>query len=250
MITDKIDFAQVVLYCFWIFFAGLIFWLRREDRREGYPLEGDAHRRVGMIGSVLYPAPKTFLLPHGGSVQAPNYERDAREINSTRTSELAGAPSNPNGDPMLSNTGPASYAQRSEKIELTHAGHELIVPMRVAKDFSVSAGPDPRGWKVMAADGKEVGLVTDLWVDRADVMVRYLEVDVPGAGPRLIPVPMLRLLGEPKQVEVKSIKQAHFANVPALKEPDHITTMEEERITAYYAGGRLYADPSRLGPIL
>ena len=37
-ITGYIDVAQLVLYAFWIFFAGLIFYLRREDKREGYPL--------------------------------------------------------------------------------------------------------------------------------------------------------------------------------------------------------------------
>ncbi|TXM99400.1 photosynthetic reaction center subunit H, partial [Methylobacterium sp. WL103] len=29
----------MVLYAFFLFFFGLVFWLRREDRREGYPLE-------------------------------------------------------------------------------------------------------------------------------------------------------------------------------------------------------------------
>ena len=29
------DVAQVTLYVFWIFFACLIFYLRREDKREG-----------------------------------------------------------------------------------------------------------------------------------------------------------------------------------------------------------------------
>ena len=28
----------LALYAFWIFFAGLIFYLRKEDKREGYPL--------------------------------------------------------------------------------------------------------------------------------------------------------------------------------------------------------------------
>ena len=37
-ITGYIDVAQVALYAFWIFFAGLIFYLRKEDKREGYPL--------------------------------------------------------------------------------------------------------------------------------------------------------------------------------------------------------------------
>jgi photosynthetic reaction center H subunit len=40
-ITQYIDVAQVVLYVFWVFFFGLIFYLRREDKREGYPLVYD-----------------------------------------------------------------------------------------------------------------------------------------------------------------------------------------------------------------
>jgi photosynthetic reaction center H subunit len=34
-----LDGAQIVLYAFWLFFFGLIYYLRREDKREGYPLE-------------------------------------------------------------------------------------------------------------------------------------------------------------------------------------------------------------------
>ena len=41
-LTSYIDVAQIVLYAFFIFFAGLIWYLRREDRREGYPLESEA----------------------------------------------------------------------------------------------------------------------------------------------------------------------------------------------------------------
>ena len=45
-ITGYIDVAQVTLYVFWVFFSGLIFWLRQEDRREGYPLESDPTGKV------------------------------------------------------------------------------------------------------------------------------------------------------------------------------------------------------------
>ena len=38
----NLDVAQIVLYAFWLFFFGLLFYLRREDRREGYPLESEA----------------------------------------------------------------------------------------------------------------------------------------------------------------------------------------------------------------
>ena len=38
LITSYIDVAQFALYAFWLFFAGLIFYLLRENKREGYPL--------------------------------------------------------------------------------------------------------------------------------------------------------------------------------------------------------------------
>ena len=59
-ITSHIDVAQVVLYAFWIFFAGLIFYLRREDRREGYPLEYEVtgqHRRSGGLDAATEGVP-------------------------------------------------------------------------------------------------------------------------------------------------------------------------------------------------
>ena len=52
-ITPYIDVAQIALYAFWVFFAGLIYYLHREDKREGYPLESDrsgCDRRAGLAG--------------------------------------------------------------------------------------------------------------------------------------------------------------------------------------------------------
>ena len=40
-----LDVTEWVLYGFFLFFAGLIIYLRREDRREGYPLEDDVTGR-------------------------------------------------------------------------------------------------------------------------------------------------------------------------------------------------------------
>ncbi len=249
-ITESIDVAQVVLYVFWMFFFGLIFWLRREDRREGYPLESDNPRRVGSHGPVLVPPAKTFVRPDGSTYDAPNFLRDERPIQAERTAAASGAPLEPTGDPLYSGVGPAAWAERSDHPELTREGHHLIVPMRVAGEYSVSAGPDPRGWKVVGADGAVAGTVKDLWVDRADVMVRYLEVELDGGERRLVPAPVMRLLGDPKQVEVTALRSTQFAGVPALKNPDHISLQEEERISAFYAGGRLYADPKRVESVV
>ena len=43
----QIDGASITLYAFWIFFAGLIIYLRREDKREGYPLDSPQGPREG-----------------------------------------------------------------------------------------------------------------------------------------------------------------------------------------------------------
>jgi photosynthetic reaction center H subunit len=51
-----------------------------------------------------------------------------------------------------------------------------------------------------------------------------------------------------ESVQVQSILGRQFADVPGLRNPDQITFREEDRISAYYAGGHLYAEPTRLGP--
>jgi photosynthetic reaction center H subunit len=253
-LTSTIDVAQVVLYGFWLFFFGLIYWLRLEDRREGYPLESDNPRRISPNRQVLIPAPKTFKLPEGGEYAAPNFERDTREFPLERTSPAAGAAHEPTGDPMLSGVGPASHAKRHDVPELTRDGRDQVVPMRVDPEVSVLAGPDPRGWSVVGGDDKVAGTVKDIWIDRADVMVRYLEVELSegagATGTRLIPMPLLQLRRDTKRVEVSAIFAKHFGQVPTLKHPDRVTVLEEELVSAFYAGGKMYAEPSRLGPLL
>lgn len=44
-------------------------------------------------------------------------------------------------------------------------------------DIAVASGdPDPRGWSVRAADGREIGHVKDLIVDTEAMKARYLDV--------------------------------------------------------------------------
>ena len=79
-ITDYIDVAQLALYAFWIFFAGLIYYLRREDKREGYPLESDRSGSVMVQGWPPMPRPKTFLLRDGSIRVAPSGARRSSPI--------------------------------------------------------------------------------------------------------------------------------------------------------------------------
>jgi photosynthetic reaction center H subunit len=245
-----IDLAQIVLYLFWIFFAGVIFYLLRENKREGYPLDTDRlGSRVQVQGWPGIPSPKTYKLANGTEVQSPNGLRDTRPIAAEPVARHGGAPLVPTGNPMLDGVGPAAYAQRADVPDLTTHGVPKIVPLRVAADYHVdSRDADPRGLPVVGADGVVGGTVVDAWVDRSEALLRYLEVDVAGAGRRLLPLNFSRV-GR-REVRVQAILGVQFKDVPALRSPEQVTLLEEDRICGYYGGGTLYAEPSRQEPLL
>jgi photosynthetic reaction center H subunit len=252
--TQYIDIPQVVLYLFWIFFAGLLWYLRREDKREGYPLESDRSRSIRIEGFPRMPSPKIFRLHGGATYTAPPGNPETREIRAASVQPWNGSPQQPMGNPMTDAVGPASYSQRENRPDLTVNGEPMIVPMRVAMGYTVAAeDPDPRGMVVMAADNLPAGKVTDIWVDRAEPQIRYLEVQLdPAIGTRsvLLPIGYLKFNKSRRIVQVSSILAGQFAGVPVTAQPDVVTLLEEDRITGYYAGGHLYAEPSRFGPII
>ena len=55
---EYLDGAQIALYAFWLFFFGLIIYIRREDKREGYPLESPQGPREGW---PAMPEKKTYI---------------------------------------------------------------------------------------------------------------------------------------------------------------------------------------------
>jgi photosynthetic reaction center H subunit len=252
--TRYIDIPQVVLYLFWIFFAGLLWYLRREDKREGYPLESDRSRSIRIEGFPRMPSPKVFRLRDGATYTAPPGNPETREIKAAAAQPWNGSPQQPAGDPMVDAVGPASYSQREDRPDLTVDGQPMIVPMRVATGFTVAAeDADPRGMPVVGADGVTAGKVLDIWVDRAEPQIRYLEVQLePAFGARsvLLPIGYLKFNLSRQRVHVVSILASQFAGVPAIANPDRVTLLEEDKITGYYAGGHLYAEPSRFGPVV
>lgn len=252
-ITGYIDVAQVVLYAFWIFFFGLIFYLRREDKREGYPLVYDGPENRPYLNFPPIPEPKTYLLPDGTTVQAPRPHREPEKINGVPVAVWQGAPLVPIGDPMLAAIGPGAYAIRENVPDRTFEGELKIVPLRAAPDLVlVSRDPDPRGMQVVGADGVIAGTVSDVWVDRSEVIVRYLEVDL-GLEPAkrvLLPMTFSDVDGRHGIVRVEAILGSQFADAPILANPDEVTIQEEDRICAYYGGGTLYATPARTEPLL
>jgi len=247
------DAAELLLYAFFAFFAGLVIYLRREDRREGYPLEDDVTGRKEPLGGLLFTArPKTFLLPHGhGTRTVPNFKRDERPLAARRSAPMDGSPIEPTGNPLLDGVGPGAWAERPNYPDLTLEGAPRIVPIRVAPDFHVSPeDTDPRGLPVIGADGVKAGAVSDLWIDRSECLIRYIEVTVDGGTGRKVLLPMTMAVVGARSVKVRAITGAQFADVPVTASPSQVTLLEEEKVVGYYGGGHLYATRERQEPLL
>ena len=254
-VTEYVDAAQIVLYIFWAFFAGVILYLIQENKREGYPLETDAlepGERREIAGVTGLPKPKTFLMPDGKKYLAPDPSRaDRRTLRAEGGSEAGGFPIYPSGDPMDAFVGPGSYAERDDIPDRNWDGSPKIIPMRIADGFHIDQkDPDPRGMKVLGADNKEGGVVTDVWVDPSEHLIRFYEMDVANGGSALIPVNLLTVEGQPLSVKVRSLMSTQFANIPKTASSEQITRLEEEKIYGYFGAGTLYADPARAEPLV
>lgn len=246
-ITQYVDVAQLVLYAFWIFFAGLCYYLVRENHREGYPMETENGR--GVITGWPVPQPKTYKLAHGGEAVVPNPMPSPQTLRAEPAHAWAGAPLVPTGDnPMLDGVGPGAWADRADVPDLDGEGHIKIVPLRLAAEFEVSGkDTDPRGFEVVGADGETGGTVVDLWVDKAESLFRYLEVQTPGGRRVLLPMNFARVRKD--RVAVRAILGRQFEAVPAIRDASQVTLLEEEKVMAYFGAGLLYAEPSRVDPL-
>jgi photosynthetic reaction center H subunit len=246
-ITGYIDVAQLALYAFWLFFAGLIYYLHRENKREGYPLESDRSAHIKVQGWPSVPSPKTYRLANGDTVQAPNQK--AANQPPLHDGVWRGAPLQPSGNPLLAGVGPGSWNDRADVPDMTFEGLPKIVPLRVAGGFGVAKQDiDPRGLPVLGADGETGGRIVDLWVDRSEMLFRYLELETAGGRRVLLPMNFARV--QQRAIRVKSILGAQFADVPATRHAEQVTLLEEEKVMAYYGAGTLYATPSRQEPLL
>lgn len=252
-LVGGLDIAELVFFAFFLFFLGLVWYLRGEDRREGYPVEDDltgaAH---GGSEPLFFKPPKTFVRPHGlGEVMMPNpNDRDVMPAN-VLPRAWAGEPLDVVGDKLSSGVGPASIAQRADRPDLDMHGEPRIVPLRLMGHPVTVHGNDvdPRGLPVYGLDGIAAGTVKELWMDRAESCLRYLEVDLAGgAGSILMPIMMARV--SQSGVVTDAITGAQIAGVPRTKSLDQVTLLEEEKITAYVGAGYLWATPQRAEPLI
>ncbi|MEM8701987.1 MAG: photosynthetic reaction center subunit H, partial [Pseudomonadota bacterium] len=165
-----------------------------------------------------------------------------------------GYPYEPTGNPMLAGVGPGSWAERKDIPDLTAHGDARIVPMRTDEGFSIAAGEtDPMGMTVIGCDGQPAGTVKDVWVDRSEHLIRYYEIELEGGATVLLPNNFVVIKeGRARKLHlyVHAITSEQFADVPKLAKPELVTRLEEDKITAYYGSGHLYAVRGREEPWL
>lgn len=100
-------------------------------------------------------------------------------------------------------------------------------PLSKLDEFEVADGyRDPRGWRVLASDGTEVGKVHDLIVDTGTMHTRYLDVRldhdrVPNAAGRpsddydvLVPIGAVQLASDDETAQLPSITPVQLVSFP------------------------------------
>lgn len=252
-LVGTLDITELVFLAFVLFFIALIFYLRREDRREGYPLENEISGFVESPGGPLSRASvKTFKLPHGrGTVTPEDTRRERVDIPAKPAFGAHGAPFVPTGDPLIDGLGPASWADRKPIPDITHDGRPRIVPLSLDAHIAIAArDPNPVGMMVIGADKQPVGEVTEVWIDRAEHVIRYLQIATEVGKTVLAPMAMSVVKKGKGVIVIDALNAAQFAGAPVPAAPDQITFYEEERIVAYFGGGYLYATPERQEPLL
>ncbi|MCP9223837.1 photosynthetic reaction center subunit H [Erythrobacter sp. LQ02-29] len=255
------DLPLLLVILFFIFFLGLVFYLRREDKREGYPLVQDprdrARPRVDIVGFPGLPKPKLFRMPHGlPDKYAPG--PDAPDPVHGDWIGGMGGPLVPRGDPLLSRTGAASWVERADHPDLSYDGQPVFRPLRWLENFTVAhLDADPRGMPILGCDKQVAGEVVDIWADRAEHHARFLEVALSPAmsETRSVAEPTYDDVGETELEPVAAIVTEEHVETPTrsidITEVDVIyaetetqrTPTESDRIVAE-AARRAGSDPS------
>lgn len=241
-LTSHLDATQILVALFFLFFAGLVYYLRREDKREGYPLWDISPRNVPIEGFPPVPPTKVYTLIEGGTTTMPHrFEPSAMRVIPAEPG--FGSPLIPIGDAMFAEVGPGAYPMRKAE-PLLSEGTPQVQPMRIAQGWDVMQGEaDPRGMRVLDAGKTEVGTVVDLWVDRGVKILRYLEVKLDGdPATAHVMVPLFRTDVRTKRrvVKIDAMLAGHVRQAPRLANPDVITAREEDQVNAYFSAAHMY----------
>ncbi len=255
-ITQHIDLTQIAFWLFFLFFLGLVYYNRRWDKREGYPMKESPFSSAKSVGFPDMPRdPEVYVLNEGGTTTAPHFYPEA-PVSAEPLYQFAGTPLSPVGNPLLAGIGPGSWVQKKDAPMLTEHGDLLLQPLRLLPEWKVVKGEaDPRGMKVFDWRWERVGTVRDIWVDRGIKVIRILEIELLpelGGGHVLAPIYHLAIRESAREVRVTALRYDQFADVPRPVSADQITGPEDERLNAYYAAGNFYRrrPPGESAPVV
>ncbi len=118
-------------------------------------------------------------------------------------------------------------------------GDARLVRLGESGEFTVDGGrADIRGWPVVAADGRRLGLVHELLLDTSSRRVRWLDVEVDRATVRsgearcvLVPVGAARMDDARRQVRLPSLSGADAARLPGCEHGSLSREREQELLT-------------------
>ena len=97
---------------------------------------------------------------------------------------------------------------------------DAVVQLEGLADFEPARPqPDPRGWEVLASDGRRIGRVNDVVEHREDREIQYLDVDLDAEfrdqdrqyGRMLIPTAFARMVEEEARVRLEGLRSGEIA---------------------------------------
>ena len=250
-ITELIDLPDAAFWTFFVLFVLLCIWLRREDKREGYPMRASPFTDEQLLGFPTPPPPHTYLLNEGGTLQAPHLYEQA-PTHAVPLHGHDGTPFSPVGNPLLAGIGPGAWVKRRMGPDLTETGEEIYQPMRVMSGWAIAPGEtDPIGMAVFDRRFRPIGRVVDVWIDRGSNVIRMFEVLPPpdlAVGPVLVPIYHTVIKERAREVRVTALHAHQLADIPRPARPTSITAQEHEQLNAYFAAGRFYANSPLTDP--
>jgi photosynthetic reaction center H subunit len=252
------DITELVLYLFFAFFLCLVLYLQSESTREGFPLEHDVTGEKEPSPGIFFRAlPKPYDMADGTTRYKPDGQRDSHEMSYRRTAAWSGSPIEPVGNPLKAGVGAGSYAMRADVPDMTNHGTTRIAPLRIAPDyFTDPRDVQLRGMPLVGKDGQAGGTIADVWVDRSEYLIRYLEVatiDAAGVATGktvLVPMTMCSVKKAAGKVQLDPVLGSQVADGPQLASPNQVTLLEEEKIVGYFGAGYFYATKDLAEPLI
>ena len=244
-VTQHIDLPQLAFWLFFLAFVAICWFLRKNDKREGYPLVASPFVGGAMLGAPDPGTPLTYVLNEGGTTSTPHdYPQAPAAV--LPLYRFDGTPFRPTAELLGTSLGPGAWVMRKDEPMLTEGGELLLQPLRLCHEWSVSRGEaNPRGMAVFDCRWRPVGIVADVWIDRGIRIIRHLEVELReqlGGGRVLVPIYHTTIAEAAREIRVTALSGPEFRAIPMPAAPDRITAREEDRLNAYFAAGRFYRD--------